>query len=88
MANYLYEQALLYTENGDAADYPSAASLFERVIVIREKLLPPTHPLMPVTYEAFAGLLKKMDKPEESAAMEAKASKARNLTVKQGETKH
>ena len=78
-ADYLFDEALLYTATGGASNETKAADLFERVMVIRERLLPKTHPALAATYENYAKLLQKLDKKEQAAAMEKKAERAREL---------
>lgn len=83
-AEYLFDKATLYTTNGSGSDFEKAVELFNRVIEIREKLLPRTHPDLVATYEAYATLLKKMDRKSEAEAMEKKAEQARELSTRHG----
>ncbi len=81
-AEYLFDQAVLYTVAGSSTNFEKALNLFERAIAMRENLLPKTHPVMAETYESFAKLLRKMEKTEAAAAMEKKAQQARELGAK------
>lgn len=81
-ADYLFDEAMLYAANGSGSDFEKAVELFKRVIEIREKLLPPSHPDMAATYSGYASLLSKMDRKQEAEAMEKKEEQARESATR------
>jgi hypothetical protein len=79
-AEYLYDEAVLFAANGSGADLETAAQLFEQAMTMQESLLPPWHPALAATYEAYAKLLVRMDRKQRAEEMEAKAKQARELS--------
>lgn len=79
-ARYLYEQAVLFATHGSGTDLETADQLFEQALTMQTALLPPGHPALAATYEAYAQLLAKMGRKERAEEMEAKARQAHELS--------